>query len=318
MLIRRQRGQKEQTSAPSTRTGALLRAPQRPHYRHDEHGGSTASPCSTTRAATSPSNRRLRLLTASVSIAPASIIEVRALVRERWNPLTVRSPMIASLGEGLHRDTATSATWKLLHRRGPGLDRELRARCSRILVPTRPGKVREWATGCAGRCGDSHHNLFPTCSPYAFSALRERLRRGHGGLRQRRRSCAPAILERGVSLRSNEGPRGRVRERTSHSSLRGKSVQKESVKHRGILRRQRCAHGESSASLRRPNHIRATVALLVRSDLKARKSLKKLMVFFADARSTCTVDWACATETIAHLPHADGGVLARQGSSSPE
>lgn len=97
--------------------------------------------------------------------------------------------------------------------------------------------------------------------------------------------CA-AILERGIT---SQVKRGLGREYTSRiealSSLRGKVEITESVKTQALLRRQTvCSYDEFSVDSRMNRIIKATVAVLVRSDIsKARKkSLKKLMVYFAD------------------------------------
>ncbi len=108
--------------------------------------------------------------------------------------------------------------------------------------------------------------------------------------------CA-AILERGVSLQLKRGLGQEYVSRTeARSSLRGKIEVTESVKPQAILRRQLvCSYDEFSVDTTMNRIIKATVALLVRSDIsKARKkSLKKLMVFFADVRDIDlhTVDW---------------------------
>ena len=108
--------------------------------------------------------------------------------------------------------------------------------------------------------------------------------------------CA-AILERSVSLQLKRGLGQEYVNRTeARSSLRGKIEVTESVKSQTIWRRQLvCSYDEFSVDTTMNRVIKATVALLVRSDIsKARKkSLKKLMVFFADVREIDlhTVDW---------------------------
>ena len=108
--------------------------------------------------------------------------------------------------------------------------------------------------------------------------------------------CA-AILERGVSLQLKRGlGQEYVSRSEARSSLRGKIEVTESVKSQAILRRQLvCSYDEFSVDTTMNRVIKATVALLVRSDIsKARKkSLKKLMVFFAAVRDIDlhTVDW---------------------------
>ena len=108
--------------------------------------------------------------------------------------------------------------------------------------------------------------------------------------------CA-AILERGVSLQLKHGLGQEYVNRTEAlSSLRGKIEVTDSVKSQAIWRRQLvCSYDEFSVDTTMNRVIKATVALLVLSDItRARKkSLKKLMVFFADVRDIDlhTVDW---------------------------
>ena len=108
--------------------------------------------------------------------------------------------------------------------------------------------------------------------------------------------CA-AILERGVSLQLKRGLGQEYVNRTEAlSSLRGKIEVTDSVKSQAIWRRQLvCSYDEFSVDTTMNRVIKATVALLVLSDItRARKkSLKKLMVFFADVRDIDlhTVDW---------------------------
>ena len=108
--------------------------------------------------------------------------------------------------------------------------------------------------------------------------------------------CA-AILERGVSLQLKRGLGQEYVSRTEAcSALRGKIEVTDSVKSQAILRRQLvCSYDEFSVDTTMNRVIKATVALLVRSDISRarKKSLKKLMVFFADVREIDlhTVDW---------------------------
>ena len=99
--------------------------------------------------------------------------------------------------------------------------------------------------------------------------------------------CA-AILERGVSLQLKRGLGQEYVNRTeARSSLRGTIKVTESVKSQAIWRRQLvCSYDEFSVDTTMNRVIKATVALLVRSDISRarKKSLKKLMVFFADVR----------------------------------
>lgn len=108
--------------------------------------------------------------------------------------------------------------------------------------------------------------------------------------------CA-AILERGVSLQLKRGLGQEYVNRTEAlSSLRGKIEVTESVKSQAVWRRQLvCSYDEFSVDTTMNRIIKATVALLVRSDISRarKKSLKKLMVFFADVSDIDlhTVDW---------------------------
>ena len=108
--------------------------------------------------------------------------------------------------------------------------------------------------------------------------------------------CA-AILERGVSLQLKRGLGQEYVNRTeARSSLRGTIKVTESVKSQAIWRRQLvCSYDEFSVDTTMNRVIKATAALLVRSDISRarKKSLKKLMVFFADVRDIDlhTVDW---------------------------
>ena len=140
-------------------------------------------------------------------------------------------------------------------------------------------------------------NLFHMLA-YAFSALAEQGYRSVAteDFDNAAELCA-AILERGVSLQLKRGLGQEYVSRTeARSSLRGKIEVTESVKSQAVLRRQLvCSYDEFSVDTTMNRIIKATVALLVRSDIsKARKkSLKKLMVFFADVREIDlhTVDW---------------------------
>ena len=133
---------------------------------------------------------------------------------------------------------------------------------------------------------------------YAFSALTEQGYRAVAteDFDNAAELCA-AILERGVSLQLKRGlGQEYVSQTEARSSLRGKIEVTESVKSQALLRRQLvCSYDEFSVDTTMNRVIKATVALLVRSDIsKARKkSLKKLMVFFADVReiNLHTVNW---------------------------
>ena len=140
-------------------------------------------------------------------------------------------------------------------------------------------------------------NLFHMLA-YAFSALTEQ---GYRALAAEdfdnaAELCA-AILERGVSLQLKRGLGQEYVNRTeARSSLRGTIKVTETVKSQAILRRQLvCSYDEFSVDTTMNRVIKATVALLVRSDISRarKKSLKKLMVYFANVRDIDlhTVDW---------------------------
>ena len=140
-------------------------------------------------------------------------------------------------------------------------------------------------------------NLFHMLA-YAFSALTEQGYRDVAteDFENAAELCA-AILERGVSLQLKRGLGQEYVSRTeARSSLRGAIKVTESVKSQAIWRRQLvCSYDEFSVDTTMNRVIKATVALLVRSDISRarKKSLKKLMVFFADVRDIDlhTVDW---------------------------
>lgn len=133
---------------------------------------------------------------------------------------------------------------------------------------------------------------------YAFSALHEQGYRAVAteDFDNAAELCA-AILERGVSLQLKRGLGQEYVNRTeARSSLRGAIKVTESVKSQAIWRRQLvCSYDEFSVDTTMNRVIKATVALLVRSDISRarKKSLKKLMVYFANVREIDlhTVDW---------------------------
>ena len=133
---------------------------------------------------------------------------------------------------------------------------------------------------------------------YAFSALREQGYRAVAteDFDNAAELCA-AILERGVSLQLKRGLGQEYVNRTeARSSLRGAIKVTESVKSQAVWRRQLvCSYDEFSVDTTMNRVIKATVALLVRSDISRarKKSLKKLMVYFANVRDIDlhTVDW---------------------------
>ena len=140
-------------------------------------------------------------------------------------------------------------------------------------------------------------NLFHMLA-YAFSALTEQGYRDVAteDFENAAELCA-AILERGVSLQLKRGLGQEYVNRTeARSSLRGAIKVTESVKSQAIWRRQLvCSYDEFSVDTTMNRVIKATVALLVRSDISRarKKSLKKLMVYFANVREIDlhTVDW---------------------------
>ena len=140
-------------------------------------------------------------------------------------------------------------------------------------------------------------NLFHMLA-YAFSALTEQGYRSVAteDFDNAAELCA-AILERGVSLQLKRGLGQEYVSRTeARSSLRGTIKVTESVKSQAIWRRQLvCSYDEFSVDTTMNRVIRATVALLVRSDISRarKKSLKKLMVYFANVREIDlhTVNW---------------------------
>ena len=133
---------------------------------------------------------------------------------------------------------------------------------------------------------------------YAFSALTEQGYRAVAteDFDNAAELCA-AILERGVSLQLKRGLGQEYVSRTeARSSLRGAIKVTESVKSQAIWRRQLvCSYDEFSVDTTMNRVIKATVALLVRSDISRarKKSLKKLMVYFANVREIDlhAVDW---------------------------
>ena len=133
---------------------------------------------------------------------------------------------------------------------------------------------------------------------YAFSALTEQGYRAVAteDFENAAELCA-AILERGVSLQLKRGLGQEYVNRTeARSSLRGTIKVTESVKSQAIWRHQLvCSYDEFSVDTTMNRVIKATVALLVRSDISRarKKSLKKLMVYFANVREIDlhTVDW---------------------------
>ena len=94
------------------------------------------------------------------------------------------------------------------------------------------------------------------------------------------------ILARGVSLQLKRGlGREYVDREEALSSPRGKIELSESLKTRSILRRQLvCSYDEFSTDTRMNRILKATIVLLIRSDIdKARKkALRRLLPYFAD------------------------------------
>ena len=94
------------------------------------------------------------------------------------------------------------------------------------------------------------------------------------------------ILSRGVSLQLKRGlGREDVDRKDMLSSPRGKIELSESLKTRSILRRQLvCSYDEFSTDTRMNRILKATIMLLIRSDIdKARKKvLRRLLPYFVD------------------------------------
>lgn len=133
---------------------------------------------------------------------------------------------------------------------------------------------------------------------YAFQVLREQGYRDVAteDFANTAELCA-AILARGVSSQLKRGLGREYVDRTDTlSTLRGKIEVSESVKTRSVLRRQMvCSYDEFSVDTRMNRVLKATMKLLVRSDIdKARKKeLKRLLVYFGDVGDIdlATVDW---------------------------
>ena len=108
--------------------------------------------------------------------------------------------------------------------------------------------------------------------------------------------CA-AILERGIANQVKRGLGREYQDRTEAlSGLRGKVEVVESVKSQALLRRQLvCSYDDFTVDSPMNRIIKATVGELVRSGISRirKKSLKKLMVYFADVGETDLrlVDW---------------------------
>lgn len=133
---------------------------------------------------------------------------------------------------------------------------------------------------------------------YAFQVLREQGYRDVATeeFANTAELCA-AILSRGVSSQLKRGLGREYIDRTDTlSTLRGKIEVSESVKTRSVLRRQMvCSYDEFSVDTRMNRILKATMVLLVRSDIdKARKKeIKRLLVYFGDVGDIdlATVDW---------------------------
>lgn len=94
------------------------------------------------------------------------------------------------------------------------------------------------------------------------------------------------ILARGVSLQLKRGlGREYVDREEALSSPRGKIELSESLKTRSILRRQLvCSYDEFSTDTRMNRILKATIVLLIRSDIdkERKKALRRLLPYFAD------------------------------------
>lgn len=134
---------------------------------------------------------------------------------------------------------------------------------------------------------------------YAFQVLREQGYRDVATeeFQSAAELCA-AILTRGVTSQLKRGLGREYVDRTDAlSSLRGRIEVSESVKTRSILRRQLvCNYDEFSVDAWMNRILKATMVLLVRSDISAmrKKELKRLLAYFADVGSVdlSVVDWS--------------------------
>lgn len=106
-----------------------------------------------------------------------------------------------------------------------------------------------------------------------------------------------AILAKGISTQIKRGlGKSYVQQEEALSSIRGKINISESIKTQSILRKQLvCSYDEFSVDTKMNQTIKATVLLLLKSDIdKARKKeLRKLMVFFDEVGDIdlYSVDW---------------------------
>ncbi|MDD5805848.1 MAG: 5-methylcytosine-specific restriction endonuclease system specificity protein McrC [Eggerthellales bacterium] len=133
---------------------------------------------------------------------------------------------------------------------------------------------------------------------YAFQVLREQGYRDVATeeFENTAELCA-AILARGVRSQLKRGLGQEYVDRTDAlSSLRGKIEVSELVKTRSVLRRQLvCSYDEFSIDTRMNRILKATMVLLVRSDITAsrKKELKRLLAYFAEVGDIelASVDW---------------------------
>lgn len=133
---------------------------------------------------------------------------------------------------------------------------------------------------------------------YAFQVLREQGYRDVATeeFANTAELCA-AILARGVSSQLKRGlGREYIDQTDTLSTLRGKIEVSESVKMRSVLRRQMvCSYDEFSVDTRMNRILKATMKLLVRSDIDKtrKKELKRLLIYFVDVSDVdvATVDW---------------------------
>ncbi len=133
---------------------------------------------------------------------------------------------------------------------------------------------------------------------YAFQVLREQ--RYHDVATEEFANAAElcaAILARGVSSQLKRGLGREYIDRTDTlSSLRGKIEVTESAKTRSVLRRQMvCSYDEFSVDTRMNRILKATMVLLMRSDIDKtrKKELKRLLAYFGEVGDIDlpTVDW---------------------------
>lgn len=133
---------------------------------------------------------------------------------------------------------------------------------------------------------------------YAFSVLNEKGYRDVAAEEfDNAAELLAAILVHGVSVQLKRGLGREYAQRTDElSTLRGKIDMSESLKTRAFLKRQMvCMYDEFTIDSKLNRIVKATLALLVRSDITKgrKKELRKLLVFFSDVADVdvCDIDW---------------------------